>query len=178
MAAVGLVSCGGGQPRVYKVAVNPSALNALPASCFRTGSTSTDTTTFTNAFVDMEWSLWDGPADKQYLDVGTNLVFALGQANAIKICSGAGDSLPCLIEGGPKAFTVSRVAVKNSVSPAETDTRTVTITFDDTPGATAKGTANLKSTYTCSGCNQPSCEVNLPFVARRIDAQATYDARN
>jgi len=170
--AVALISCNGGQPRLYKVAIDPSPLNNLATTCWNTGNVPVDTTTLTNGFLDYEWTIWDGAADKQYLAL-TQTTFALGNANPVRVCTGNADSLPCLIEGGAKSFSSSRVFTRNSVNPVETDTRTLTITFDDTPGETAKGTLNVKSLYACSGsCNKTSCEVTLPFVARRVDAQA------
>jgi len=168
------VSCGVGQPKLYKVALNPSALNALASTCWRPGNAPVDSTQISHGFNESDWTIWDGTQDKQYLAFSAT-TFALGNANPVRVCTGSGDSLPCLIEGGGKAFTSSRVFTRNSVNPVETDTRSITLTFDDTPGATASGTINLKSNYSCgtANCTQPSCEVTLPFVARKVESQQT-----
>lgn len=173
--AVGMISCGGGQPRTYKVAINQTALAALPTSCYRTNNAPQNTTAVTSGFVDSEWTIWDGPADKQYLDIGTN-TWVLGDANAVVTGTASNvnpnnPTLPSLIEGSQKTFTEQRVFTRNTVSPAEVDTRSVTVTFDDVPGDTAKGHIDVSSHYTCSNCGLPSCDASLPFVGRKINAQ-------
>lgn len=163
---VALCACGGGQPRYFKVALNQTALESLAATCYRNSTPPTDTTTTTNGFVAHDWILWDGVGDKQYLDVGQN-TWQLGHANSVQTGFSSTASLNAVIEGSGKVFSETKQINKTAVS--ETDVRAVTITFDQTPGATMTGTINVKSTYTCSGCGQPSCEANLEFSGRKVE---------
>lgn len=173
VAVAGLVGCGGG-PRTYRVAVNQSSLDTLPASCYLQGAAPTDPVTSTNGDTRFEWALWDG-TDKQYLDVGS-IAVALGNAYPVGTNGQAnqnGLSLSGVIEGGPTVFTQEKKKVLTSAN--ESDTRTMTITFEAAPGPTGKGTLYVKSTYTCAGtCNaRTNCEATLPFIARRIDGDNT-----
>jgi hypothetical protein len=169
-SVIALCACGGGQPRVFKVAINQSVLEALSTTCYRSGQAPTDTTTNTNGFVGRVWTIWDGVDNKQYLDIGTG-TWQLGQANPIQVGGVGIAALSQVIEGGGKVFTESKQI--NRTTTNETDVRSVTVTFDEAPGATAKGIINLKSTYTCASCGQPSCEANLPFTGRKLDGEQT-----
>jgi hypothetical protein len=165
-----LCACGGGQPRIFKVAINQTALEALVATCYRNSTPPTDTVTTTNGFVARDWTLWDGVGDKQYLDVGVN-TWQLGHANPVQTGGASSSSLSPVIEGSGKVFSQSKQI--NKTASGETDVRALTITFTETPGATAMGTINLKSTYTCAGCGQPSCEANLDFSGRKVEGDPT-----
>lgn len=170
--AVALSACGGGQPRYFKVAVNQTALESLVATCYRNSTPPTDTITTTNGFVAKDWTLWDGVGDKQYLDVGVN-TWQLGHANPVQTGGAGSASLSPVIEGSGKVFSETKEI--NKTASGETDVRALTITFDQSPGATVTGTLNLKSTYTCTGCGQPSCEANLSFTGRKVEGNPTIN---
>jgi len=151
-------SCGGGQPRYYRVAINRSALENLPASCYAGGVVPSTTDKSTNVVEVQQWSIWDGTDGKLYLVIGDLSGFTLGNAERVRISGEA-------IEGGPTSFT----AVREQVSSQRTLKTTATISFTEL-GGTAKGILSLNSEMTCTNCGTPTCGVTLPFSGRKLEA--------
>lgn len=175
-AAAGLVllACNTGQPRIYKVAVDNKPLLDLPQTCFSNNEIPAGSVRYNqeNLFDEHEWTIWDGVEGKQYLDMGGTAHWQLGDSAPIVIDD--------LIEGKDDTFVGTRTSTRLADSTGYTNsrTRTATVTFDD-QGATAKGTLDLASSYTCTNCydgetEQPgnkNCATKLTFVGRRVDTQ-------
>ncbi len=157
------------QPNVYKVAIDTSPLNSLPAECYASGSTPPTTVTTTNVVDEQTWTWWPGVDKTSYLQVGSLSGYNLASAADIAI----GDT----IQGEDKTFTATRI-VASTTGTADTNTQTVKITLKDAPGATIQGTMFLRSEHTCSPsqCSRRTCEVTMNFVGRRLSVQqsATY----
>lgn len=167
LAAGTLMACNGGQPRVYKIAIDTSPLKNLPATCYSAGNAPSNTPTESGLVETQDWELFDG-AQKQYLSLGTRTI-GMGEAPSVQI--GPGSTFDT-IEGGPKTFTGEYKTVSNPGGGTNevTQDKVVTVTFDDTPGNTASGTIDVKSTVTCTQtpCS-PSCEVTMTFNGRKIE---------
>lgn len=174
-AAVALFGCNSGQPRIYHVAVDPTPLLSLPASCFANNSTEMNTsrTTISNWRSEYEWVIWDGADGKQYLDLGGSTHFDLGDAQPVDVIG--------LIEGQDGTFVGSETRVHldtNNSGYTNTRTKSLTVTFED-QGAAPKGTLDLVSNYTCTNCadgetempGNKNCSTRLTFSGRRVDTQ-------
>lgn len=183
--------CGFGQPRIYKVAIDTTALASAPASCYR-GNNPPAVAVTTNQLAESQWVFWDGESGQNgatYLDVGT-VAFPLGSAAPIAIGG--------IIRGEPNAkeFTTSRsIACQNALVSAGSTSGSLTCSTQadgtvtqvtqnavvkfDTLGATATGTITLTSNYVCNGSacgNTPlytNCSLTLNFVGRKIEVQQT-----
>ncbi len=164
-----LSACGGGSPRHYYITVNRGALEALPATCYSSGTAPTNTDRSSNMFEFQQWSVWDGTEGKLYLVVGSMSVFDLGDAPNVSI---TGDA----IEGGPLVFTTTRETntTTGGANPTTVNRKlTTTVTFTEL-GGSAKGTLTLSSQTTCTGAvcptpATPNCNIDLPFVGRKIE---------
>lgn len=170
--AVAFVGCNN-QPLTYRIAIDASPLNSLPPSCYRNNYLNQDRTTTNNLREERQWVVWNGVENKQYLDIGSMAV-TLGHADPIDV----GD----LIEGSDKVFSGQVVTqhLPEANGYTNTKTTTLTVTFDDM-GATAKGSIDATSLYTCTNCqnndNKVSCQAKFNFTGRRVDTAATtyYD---
>jgi hypothetical protein len=176
LSVMALVGCNGGQPRLYRIAVDetPVQRENLAQTCFRTPPPGgiTIRSTYQNVKFDSEWAVWDGAESKQFLDTAGR-GWLLGDAPAVTL---DGD----LIEStDPLTFLGAKTITKTSANPNYTSTRTFNIkaAFAEL-GASARGNLEVSTTYSCSGAcpdsrieNTVSCAVTLPFSGRRIDAQ-------
>ncbi len=167
-ALVGAVGCNTGQPRTYRIAIDASPLGSLPPSCYRNNTVSTLRTIGTNLRAETQWVVWDGVENKQYLDIG-NFSVTMGDAERVDV----GD----MIEGQDRVFSGQLVEQKLPDPNSQytyTKTLSLTISFEDM-SATAKGTIDANSQYTCTSCvnndNKVNCAVKLNFVGRRVDTQ-------
>lgn len=151
----GTMGCGE-QPKYYRVAIDRAPLDNLPASCYR-GTPPTDKT---NNVVDVvQWVLWDGVEDRQYLEVG-DINYTLGDAS-VRITTG--DAIVSSEVDGKTTFTVERT----QTDPARTTRVTYTL---EKSGETLEGKLDLH--YECSGATgcAPNCDASLSFVGRHLDA--------
>ncbi len=179
LTVVVLSGCGGSNSvlRIFRVALDYTPILGISnPSCYRNNNLPTDLgqTQQTNFKADAQWVVWDG-TDKQYLDVG-NLTLRLGHAPSIAITD--------VIEGDGKSFVASRTTTTpypGIANTSETRKQDVSVSFSDT-GANPTGTITLKASYACQGNCPPqnpgsrgdaaSCDSQLTFVARRVDAPA------
>lgn len=180
LSCLGLVACSGGEPQIYRVAIDETPIRTLTIpSCFKGNVVPNDRQSVDeqNFRKDDDWAIWDG-ADKQYLDLGSQQ-WKLGSAPTIDV----GD----LIEGsgvanaaGKYEFSARRTQNSQSGNVQESRQTTVTVTWDDYSAAPT-GNIQLTSTYACVGqdCNaisgavpdSASCSLAINFAARRVDAQ-------
>lgn len=154
-----LAGCGGGEVRSFLVAVDPSPLNSLPATCFRGGTVPVPRVEERNLYRDLRWLLWEGREGRDFLEVdGQGGVWPLGDAPSV-VLDGA-------IAGDGELFSAERELLDGAgTSVARTSAR---IAFEDT-GTLAFGTVGLKSTCaSCAGGSALTCETQLPFVAREV----------
>lgn len=166
--AAGLLACGGGQPRIYRIAVDPSPLGSLPPSCYQNNAVSTMRVIGTNLREETQWVIWDGVDGRQYLDLGNGFEIPLGDAEPVGFNG--------VIEGKDKVFSGQLVQQKLPDPGSQyTFTRTLSlvVTFTDM-GGTAQGKVDASSQYTCTACtnndNQVNCASSLTFVGRQIEA--------
>lgn len=170
VVAAGLFGCNAGQPRIYEIAVDGTAVSNLPPSCYRNNAVITRKEIATNLRGAAQWVIWDGVDSKQYLDIGSFTV-TLGDTDPINVGS--------MIEGADKVFSGQLVEQQLPTgTPAWSYTKTgvITVTFED-QGAAPKGSIDLSSNYACTECGQGTahpngpitCAVKLPFVGRRVD---------
>lgn len=177
LAGLGLLGCNGGQPRIYRVAIDETPIRTIAVpSCFRNNNLPAGRGNITeqNYRVENEWVIWTGVEQTEYLDLGTQ-VYKLGDAPDIRVND--------LIEGTDKTFS----ALRNEQKPigdqyTEARQTQISVKFDDYSFA-PKGTISLNSQYACikgradcpvgdaSPPDAASCSSALNFVARRIDAQ-------
>lgn len=156
-AAVTLVFTACGEDgKYYRLAIDATPLNSLPASCFADGQVPDPGQSTENLYRQGTVLAWDGADGAQYLDIGDFGSFDMGDAPTVRIVG--------LIKGSKNTFTAARIDENG------TEVRRQDLTFNFTDmGATAKGTITAKSTVTCTGCGIPSCEASLPFQGRRFD---------
>jgi hypothetical protein len=174
VAVAALAACNGGQPRIYRVAVDQTpARNVQTAACWKMQAVPTSFINETNLLVEEQWVIWDGldsqGAPKYFLDFGRQN-FNLGDAPEI-------DFNELISSGVQGQFSGQRVR-SQQVPGIYTEVRqtSITVTFNDL-GAAPTGTMSLKAAYACQGTCPPenqvndprSCEVPLQFSARRID---------
>ncbi len=177
LASLGLFGCNGGQPRIYRVAIDETPIRTIAVpSCFRNNNLPAGRGNITeqNYRSENEWVIWTGVEQTEYLDLGTQ-VYKLGDAPDIRVND--------LIEGTDKTFS----ALRNEQKPIQdfyTEARQtqISVKFDDY-SFSPKGTISLNSQYACikgrndcpvgdaSPQDAASCSSSLNFVARRIDAQ-------
>lgn len=166
------------QPRIYRVAIDSTNLNALPVTCWVDNKPpdTAERLQINNIRQELEWAIWDGVEGKQYLDMGPNTSFGLGHAEPVAISD--------LIEGQDNTFTGTETRTRlpdPNDFPANRSyvrTKSVTVTFAD-QSASPTGTIQVNSAYTCTNCRDreletvgnKTCATSLSFVARRIDAQ-------
>jgi hypothetical protein len=174
VALGGLLGCGGGQPEVYRVALETAPLNNLATTCYRSGQAPNPNEDQTRNLVgQQQWVLWDGVEKTKYLEV-PDINVDLGQAERVSIDDGGGNDVIQAVKNddGKYVFTAERVQVATDF----TLTATAVYSFEDL-GGTAKGSLTLRSTCAGTGCtNRPSCETTLGFVGRRIkvDPEVQY----
>jgi hypothetical protein len=174
LAAGAFSACGpAGQPRIYRVALDVTPVRTLAdASCFAGSVVTTDTLSEQSFRQEANWVVWDGAEQKQFLDMGTNTRFSLGDAPRIDIDN--------LIEGSDNVFS----AVRRRTSPTRTAGQVLDIeitsaitTFSDL-GSTPTGTVLLTSEYQCQDraghCDgepfKRTCRgITMNFWARRIE---------
>ncbi len=161
-----LAGCGASQPRIYMISMDGSPLASLPPSCYLNNTVSTLREIGTNLREELQWVLWDGVENKQYLDIGPFSV-RLGQADQISVGS--------MIEGSDKVFSGQLVEQKLPDPNSQytyTKTLSVIVSFNDL-GASPVGSVDLSSQYTCTACtnndNKVNCAAKLNFVGRRVD---------
>ncbi len=194
-AALAVSACNPGQPRIWRVAFDASAIESLSVpTCYIGQRIPTFRTQQQNYRRDADWIIWDGVDGKQFLDLG-NPTFKLGDSpvlNVEDVVEG---------DGSTRTFTAQRIRIQAGPTQRakiaqETRTSTVVVTWDDYNPA-ARGTVRLRSEYACQDvgvnldqqCPRPermeqpavdgvSCEVTLPFVARRIDVNQNTNYGN
>ncbi len=157
-----LAGCGDPHPNVYLVAIDESSLTSVPATCYFTGEVPGDVDQRSNAFSEQQWTIWNGESsDSNYLNLPA-MTWKLGDLTL---------NLPdATLVGGPKEWTNVMSDVQGTSNTRE---QTLTITFEGEPGGTGKGTVFAKVTNTCTGNSScRSCEVSLPFFARRLPNDA------
>src|SRR5437764_12140786 len=84
VAVLGFLGCGNSQARVYRIAVDASALDNLPPSCYNNNTVPTTKTELTNEKGEITFTIWDGPDGKQYLETSANS-FTIGDADPVQI---------------------------------------------------------------------------------------------
>ncbi|MBI3182024.1 MAG: hypothetical protein HYZ28_07750 [Myxococcales bacterium] len=168
LAVLGAIGCNTGQPRTYRIAIDPSPLASLPPSCYRNNTVSTLRVIGTNLRSETQWVVWDGVENKMYLDTG-GLSVTMGDAETVKVGS--------MIEGQDRVFSGQYVEQKLPDPGSQytyTKTLSLIVTFDDM-GPAPKGTIDASSQYTCTQCNnndnKVNCAAKLNFVGRRVDTQ-------
>lgn len=166
VVAAGAIGCNSGQPRIYRIAIDPSPLTSLPPSCYQGNAVSTLRTIGTNLRSEVQWVVWDGTEGKQYLDLGAFAV-KLGDADTVTVGS--------MIEGQDRVFSGQLVEQKLPDPNSQytyTKTLSLVVTWDDM-GAAPRGTIDASSMYTCTSCNnndnKVNCAAKFNFVGRRID---------
>jgi hypothetical protein len=154
-----LVGCGGGEElRRYRVAVDPSPLSALPASCFRGGTPPSSRVEVRNLYQGLEWTVWQaGAKDRAFLELESpEGGWWLGDAPPVML-SGS-------IAGDGDSFAAERVQVTTEGQVLESTA--LHIVFEDRD-TLSKGVVELKSRCaSCAGGSALSCETRLSFTAR------------
>lgn len=146
----------------YRVAIDLSPLQSLPAGCWQNGDVPPSTTTSTMKRESL-WSIWDVAGGKSFLDMGA-ANFQLGDADPV-VVSG-------LIEGQNLAFsgsTLQRSKLDAGAAIDESAEQSIVVTFSDRTD-TPTGSLALSSTYSSNPpvAGRPSsCSASLPFVAKR-----------
>jgi hypothetical protein len=196
-----VTGCNTGQPRIWRVAYDTSRVDFVDnSSCYIGNRVPQARTAQSNYRRDANWVIWDGVADqggqlKQYLDIGTPN-FKLGDSPRVVVED--------VIEGDAalRTFTAERQIasfgprerMRNAI---ETRVGRITVQWDNyNPAAT--GLITIRSEYRCvdngqmmqdqcprGGGGDPvgneaaNCEVQVGFVARRIDVtQGTNYSNN
>lgn len=176
LSLLGLVGCNGGQPRIYRVAIDKTPIRTIAdPSCFRGNilPSGRGQLSEVNFREEDEWVIWDGVEGKQYLDLGTQS-YKLGDSPEIRVAD--------LIEGSDKVFSAQRNEVKPFPGVEATESRQtqIVVTWNDYSFAPT-GTIQLTAQYACVAgreqCPNPnptpdsvSCRSQLNFTARRIEA--------
>lgn len=160
-----LIACGDPDPQVYRVAIDTSALKAVPASCYNNNTVPVDIGTG-NTLIEQLWTIWAGKDNQSnYLD----LPFQDWRLGDVRVSLSAGGG-PVLIVGGPKVWTVKRTIPNTGAS--NTSEETLSVSFDQEPGSTGTGTMLVKEANT-NTTDFRSCEASFPFFARRIPVDET-----
>ena len=183
MSLFALAGCNAGQPRIYRVAIDNSAVVGLNnPSCFVNNilpSTGGALVQEQNYREQQEWVIWDGDAQKEYLDIGEKK-FRLGDSPTIRVDE--------LIEGTNKSFSALRnTQNQHGGDFNEVRGEQIAIKFNDY-SFSPTGTIGLSAQYACvrgrtecpkaedvqspvtGDSDAASCSVSLGFVARKIDA--------
>lgn len=178
-----LAGCNSGQPRIYRVAIDRSAIVGLNnPSCFVNNilpSNGGSLVQEQNYRTEQEWVIWGGVDQKEYLDIG-EYKERLGNSPQITVNE--------LIEGTNKSFSALRnTQDQHGGQYNEVRGEQISIKFDDY-SFSPTGTIGLSAQYACvnqqSNCpraenvqspvtgdsDAASCSATLPFVARKIDA--------
>jgi hypothetical protein len=171
-----IVGCGGGisgNPTVYRIAVDQTALESLPAECFVDQAVPTTRENSENIRSGGQWTLWEGSTARQFLEVGTFVVAGLGNAAPVDVGG--------VLESADKMNFTGR-KTERTVQPgtqySSVRTLTLTVHFDEM-AATTRGTIDVSSEYQCTDCanndGQVSCAAKLTFNGRRIDGTNDID---
>jgi hypothetical protein len=172
LAALALAACNGGQPRIYKMAIDMSPMLALDQSCYTDNMVPSGTVETTNLRIAEQWVIWDGVgpdnAPQQYLDCGEQKG-TLGNA-------GAYDFNSIIETTQPGTFVGTVRASQPSSTFTSVSSQTLQVAFAD-EGAAPTGSMTWHTEYGCTngGCPDSStpgqsCSVTFQFTARRIDA--------
>jgi hypothetical protein len=169
-----LTGCNAGQPRIFRVALDTGPVKGLQdPQCFHGNMPNLSTIVQdTSLIAELNWVVWDGADQKQFLDMGTES-FSLADAPTIVVDE--------MIVGGSNTFSGTRVQQdRNGI--IELQTTTVTAAFSDL-GPTPTGTLDLDAKYQCqdgdsshkcpSEPNKRSCHTQLNFWARKVDVSQT-----
>lgn len=194
LAALATSACGGGQPRIFKVALDRTAQNQITTSSCYINSTSPQypERTSQNLFEDATWVIWDGDQQELFLDVGS---LSVGLAHAAPL------RLDELVKGNSadKIFTAvkTQTCVGNfgggatpACAPSPNALSQINwvakFTFEQL-GNTIKGNLDVTSDYSCQGNACPmggmvpytSCKnVLLPFSGRKIEGSNQVQFEN
>jgi hypothetical protein len=182
--------CNSGQPRVWRVAYDTSRVEFVDnSSCYIGNRVPQARTAQANYRRNANWVIWDGVTDangaQQYLDLG-NPTFRLGDSPRVvveDVIEGTADNRTFVAERQIASFG-PRERQRNAI---ETRIGRIQVTWDSY-NAAATGTIKISSQYRCvdngpmptdqcprGGGGDPvgneaaNCEVDVPFVARRID---------
>ncbi len=188
-AVLAFVGCNGGQPRIYRVAIDDTSIKPVSvAQCWLDASSAQQGNLglFTNYFSESEWVIWGGVQGVEYLDLG-EMEWTLGNSQSIKNYG--------IIQGKERAFTGSRnwEEVVSGPNPSGDMVNyythrfltSVTVSFDNYSFSPTGG-IDLRSEYVCvpnsTNCPQTplrtSCNGSLSFVARLIDAENVAPVNN
>jgi hypothetical protein len=173
-----LAACNNGQPRLYKVAVDMSALSPVTDStCYFNNMAPNAAVTTTDLRTEQQWVVWDASDTDgkplQYLDPGEQRA-KMGNSPSI-------DFHDTIETTTPGTFT-GTIRSTQTFGMLYTETRqgTLAVAFSD-QGASPTGSITFRSEYDCSAMSGTcpmdnpssdfhSCSVTLPFTSRRIDA--------
>jgi hypothetical protein len=208
LAATLLVTgCNTGQPRIWRVAYDTSRIDFVDnSSCYIGNRVPQARTAQTNYRRDANWVIWDGVSDpasgqlKQYLDIGSPATFGMP---GFKLGDSPRVIVEDVIEGDAalRTFTAERQVAsfgprERNRNAIETRVGRVTVQWDNYNPA-AIGTITIRSEYRCvdngqmmedqcprGGGGDPvgneaaNCEVQVGFVARRIEANQNTNYSN
>ncbi len=167
--------CGGSNPRYYLITLDEQPLQAgsLPSGCYVKNFTQAYTGTQTNVRSTFEWTQWDGPDGKSYLDIGKS---ANTLDNLAKLHDASAGNISTIESKDGKSYTANVVTKATGANATNTVTTTATVSFTDN-GAAPKGTIKYTVQRACTGggCGDDAtftCSpTELTFTGRRIDAQ-------
>src|SRR5262249_19594899 len=147
-SAAVLAACNGGQPRIYKVAMDMSPLSPVrDASCYYNQAAPTNVTETTNLRAEQQWVVWDAVGDKgaplQYLDCGEQK-FTMGNSPALDFAGAIETEQPGTFVGTARS---TRTFGNNLYT--EVRNTTIDVTFND-QGPSPTGTMTLRSEYGCT----------------------------
>lgn len=182
-----LSGCNGGQPRMYRVAIDDTnARNVGTATCYIGNQVpSLPPNSYSNYYTEGQWTIWGGAKNTEYLDLA-NAKWKLADSRQIENYG--------IIEGENKKFSGNRTwfefqpGIDNNGNQVTNYTfaysTTVAVTFNDY-SFSPEGKIDLSATYQCQrgytdcpgqGANisvappATSCAASISFVARLIDA--------
>lgn len=160
-AVVALSLACGPNPAVYLVALDQSALAALPGSCYPNGTAPNPAPVIT-ALIQHQFMVWEGAQGKRYLEIDQTRVPFPTSNNF---------SFTGLVEGGPKAWTFTTTVDRGN---STTETRSLAFNFSEL-GGTLLGSAVATSTCTCptAPCGCVDCSATLLLNGRQIDVEPT-----
>jgi hypothetical protein len=153
-----LAGCGGEGLRRYRVAVDPSPLSALPASCFQGGVLPPQRVVDRNLYQDFVWTVWEAGRDRVFLELESpEGGWRLGDAPAV--------ALDGALLGDGETFAAERVVV--GPGGQELESTALRVVFEQARGPVSLGVLELKSRCaTCAEGRPLSCEARLAFTAR------------
>jgi hypothetical protein len=180
-----LAACNSGQPRIYRVAMDMTAVSPVEdANCYKGAVAPMNPPTSTNLRSEEQWVIWDSSdttgAPIQLLDCGVQS-FTLGNSPAISFSSDIQTSQLGTFVGDYETRSVS-----DNGNITEVRDTSITVKFSD-EGASPTGQMTLTAQYACNSANGAtcpeeqnvqdprSCTVNLNFSARRLDTARISD---